>query len=47
MEYDLNETDLFAKEVQDGIEWGLALAFVLLALSVGVKLLEATCGSHL
>jgi hypothetical protein len=39
MEYDLNEADLFAKEVQDGIEWGLALAFVLLVLSVGAKVL--------
>jgi hypothetical protein len=39
MEYDLSEADLFAKEVQDGIEWGLALAFVLLVLSVGIKLL--------
>jgi hypothetical protein len=37
MECDLNDADLFAKEVQDGIEWGLALAFVLLALSVGLK----------
>ena len=39
MEYDLNDVDLFAKEVQDGIEWGLALAFVLLVLSVGVKII--------
>lgn len=45
MDYDLKEDKIFAKELQDGIEWGLAVAFVLTALSVGVKLLEITCGS--
>jgi hypothetical protein len=39
MDYDLNEANLFAKEIQDGIEWGLALAFVVLVLSVGAKVL--------
>ena len=37
MDYDLKEDKIFAEELQDGIEWGLAVAFVLLALSVGLK----------